>query len=82
MIAERIAALPGIWLDLGTVQSNIVIWEMADGAPDAAAVVARAKAAGVLISGLAPRTVRAVTHRDVSGEQCRLAAEFIAGAVG
>jgi threonine aldolase len=78
VIAERIATLPGIRLDLATVQSNIVIWEMAPGAPDAATVVAKAKAQGVLISALAARTVRAVTHMDVSSEQCRRAAEVLA----
>ena len=80
-IAQRIAALPGIRLDLATVQSNIVIWEMAEGAPDAATFVAQAKAAGVLISALGARTVRAVTHRDVSTEECRQAAEAIAEAL-
>jgi threonine aldolase len=78
LFAERIAALPGLRLDLATVQSNIVIWEMAPGAPDAAAVVAGAKAAGVLISALGARTVRAVTHMDVSREQCLEAAEVLA----
>jgi threonine aldolase len=81
IIAERIAGLSGLRLDLGSVQSNIVIWEMAEGAPDAAATVAKAKAAGVLISALGPRTVRAVTHLDVSRDQCRLAAELIAEAI-
>jgi threonine aldolase len=77
-IAERIAERPGIRLDLATVQSNIVIWEIAADAPDAATIVARAKTAGVLISALGARTVRAVTHLDVSAEQCRQAAEVLA----
>jgi threonine aldolase len=81
-IAERIAGLPGIRLDRAAVQSNIVIWDMADSAPDAAAIVAKAKAAGVLISALGARTVRAVTHLDVSREQCRQAAEVIAEMIG
>ena len=79
VIAERIAGLPGIRLDLATVQSNIVIWEMADGAPDAPTLVARAKAANVLISALGARVVRAVTHMDVSAEQCEHAAAALAG---
>ena len=81
LIAEHIAGFSSIRLDLRTVQSNIVIWEMADGAPDAAAVVAKAKAAGVLISALGARTVRAVTHMDVSREQCRQAAGIIGDVV-
>jgi threonine aldolase len=82
LIAERIAQLPGIHLDLSAVQTNIVIWEMAPGAPEAATIVANAKAAGVLISALGARTVRAVTHMDVSAEQCRRAAEVLAEIVG
>jgi threonine aldolase len=78
LFAERIAALPGMRLDLATVQTNIVIWEMAAEAPDAAALVTAAKAAGVLISALGARTVRAVTHMDVTVDQCREAAESFA----
>ena len=78
LLAERIAALPGIRLDLATVQSNIVIWEMAPDAPDAATIVGNARAAGVLISALGARTVRAVTHMDVSREQCQRAGEALA----
>ena len=42
LIAERVAQLPGIRLDLSSVQTNIVIWEMASGAPDAPTIVAKA----------------------------------------
>jgi threonine aldolase len=82
LLAERIAALPGIRLDLATVQSNIVIWEMASDAPDAATIVSKAKANGVLLSALGARTVRAVTHMDVDAEQCRRAAEMLVDVIG
>jgi threonine aldolase len=78
MLAERLAGLPGIVLDLATVQSNIVIFHMAEGAPDAAAIVSRAVEVGVLVSAFAARTVRAVTHLDVSHRQCRDAADRLA----
>lgn len=78
LIAQRIAQLPGLRLDLSTVQTNIVIWEMASDAPDAATIVARAKAEGVLISALGARTVRAVTHMDVDAAQCRRAGDVLA----
>ena len=80
-IAERLAGLPGIVLDLATVQTNIVIFRLAPAMPDAAAIVARAKAAGVLVSAFANRTVRAVTHLDVSADECRRAGDILAGAV-
>lgn len=78
LLAERLAGLRGVDLDLATVQSNIVIFRMAEGAPDAAAIVARAQEAGVLVSAFGPRTVRAVTHLDVGREQCRHAADRLA----
>lgn len=81
LLAERLAGLRGVELDLATVQSNIVIFRMGEGAPDAAAIVVRGQAAGVLVSAFAARTVRAVTHLDVSREQCRRAADLLAGVI-
>ncbi len=78
LLAERLAGLPGVELDLATVQSNIVIFHMGADAPDATTIVARAAEAGVLVSAFAARTVRVVTHLDVTGEQCRRAADLLA----
>ena len=78
LLAEGLAGLRGVSLDLATVQTNIVIFRMAEGAPDAATIVARAQEMGVLVSAFASRTVRAVTHLDVSREQCRRAATLLA----
>jgi threonine aldolase len=81
LIAERIAGLPGVQLDLTTVQSNIVIFHMAAGAPDAATIVARAKDEGILVSAFAARTVRAVTHLDVTRADCERAADCLAAVI-
>jgi threonine aldolase len=78
LLAERLAGLRGVELDLATVQSNIVIFHMARDMPDAAAIVGRAQEVGVLVSAFAARTVRAVTHLDVSREQSRRAADLLA----
>jgi threonine aldolase len=81
LIAERLAGLPGVLLDLATVQTNIVIFRLGEGSPDAAAIAARAKAEGVLVSALGPRTVRTVTHLDVSREDCERAADRLAAII-
>jgi threonine aldolase len=81
LIAERLAPLPAVDLDLATVQTNIVIFHMRPGAPGAAEIVKRAQAAGVLVSAFAARTIRAVTHLDVTAEQCRHAAERLAAII-
>jgi threonine aldolase len=78
LLAERLAGIRGVSLDLKTVQSNIVIFRMEEGAPDAAAIVTRAQERGVLVSAFGPRTVRAVTHLNVDREQCRQAADLLA----
>jgi threonine aldolase len=82
LLAERLAGLRGVRLDLATVQSNIVIFRMEEGAPDAATIVARAEEVGVRVSAFGERTVRAVTHLDVSREQCRRAADLLAAVIG
>jgi threonine aldolase len=78
LLAERLAGSRGVSLDLKTVQSNIVIFHMEEADPNAATVVARAQEMGVLVSAFGARTVRAVTHLDVSREQCRQAADLLA----
>jgi threonine aldolase len=77
LVAERLAESRRIAIDLATAQTNILVFSVADGAPDAAAVVARAKERGLLIFAFGPRTLRAVTHLDVTREQCRRAAEIL-----
>jgi threonine aldolase len=75
LIAERLDANGHFIVDMNTVQTNILIFSLAEGAPDAATVVTRAKERGVLVFAFGPRTIRAVTHLDVSREQCERAAE-------
>ncbi len=77
LIGTRLAQSARILLDLTTVQTNILVFRLATGAPDAATVVARARERGVLIFAFGPRTVRAVTHLDVTTEQCERAADIL-----
>ena len=73
-----------VQLDLATVQTNIVVFRLPEAlAIDAATLVPRARERGVLVNAFGPRTVRAVTHLDVSRAQCERAAavliELLAG---
>jgi threonine aldolase len=81
-LARRLAVSPRIELDLATVQTNIVVFRVAEGAPDAAAMVARARERGVLLFAFGPRTLRAVTHLDVAREECERAATVLAELAG
>jgi threonine aldolase len=78
LIATRLAELRRVRLDLKTVQTNIVIFLMAEDAPDAASIAARAKEAGVLVSVFGQRKLRAVTHLDVDENAGGRAADILA----
>lgn len=73
-LAEALAGCPAVRLDLATVQTNIVVFHLAPEGPDAATLVARSRDAGVLLNAFGARTVRAVTHLDVTREQVDRAA--------
>jgi threonine aldolase len=81
LIAGRICDLPGVKLDLKTVQTNIIILNLDNDAPDAPEIAARAKDNGVLVSVFGPKKLRAVTHLDVSRSDCNRAAEALARAL-
>ncbi|MFT3841568.1 MAG: GntG family PLP-dependent aldolase [Myxococcaceae bacterium] len=77
-IAQRLAKSPRLKIDLSTVQTNIVVFDVADGGPDSAAVVAEAKRRGLLLNPVGPRKLRVVTHLDVSADACAQAADMLA----
>jgi len=77
LLAERLARSPRIAIDPATVQTNILVFRLAADAPDATTLVAKARERGVLINAFGPRTVRAVTHLDVSRDQCLHAADVL-----
>jgi threonine aldolase len=73
LLADGLAALPGVTLDPGEVETNIVIF----GVPDAPALVQRL-ADQVELQVVDPRRVRAVTHLDISREDIERALEAFA----
>ena len=79
VLAEELLRGDDVELDLGTVQTNIVVFGLVErkGVPDAATFVERCRERGVLLNPLGPRTVRAVTHLDVTAEDCRAAAKVM-----
>jgi threonine aldolase len=76
--AERLAGGAPVQLDLNTVQTNIVVFHLPAALPfDAQKLTARAREQGVLVNAFGARTVRAVTHLDVDGDQCKRAADVL-----
>jgi len=80
-IAERLVQSQHVRL-AATVQANIAVFSLSPDAPDAATVVARARARGVLIFPSGVRTIRPVTHLDASREQCDRAAQIPVEVIG
>ena len=78
-IARAVAQAPGVSLDMSTVETNIVRFDVPG--LDANAVVEEAKRLGVLVSAFGPSTVRVVLHLDVSAAQAATAGERLAESV-
>ena len=78
-LAEELLRGDDVQLDLATVQTNIVLFGLVDrrGVPDAPTFVERCRERGVLLNAFGPRAVRAVTHLDVSADDCRAAAKVM-----
>jgi len=76
--AEAVRAGAAVELDLATVQTNIVVFNLPASLPiDAPTLSARARERGVLVNAMGARTVRAVTHLDVTRAQCDEAARVL-----
>jgi len=73
-LAEGVSRLPRVRLDLGTVQTNIVIFRV-DKDGGAAELVTGCLARKVKIHQTGPGTIRCVTHKDVDADDVERALE-------
>lgn len=73
--ADAVAERAPSAVDPGSVETNVALLE----APDAREIAAECERRGVRLSVLGPHTLRAVTHLDVSGTQCRDAGAIVGG---
>jgi threonine aldolase len=85
-LAEGIARLPGLRVDLASVQTNIVIFHLdraaghldraashSDSAEGVEAIVQGCAARKVKVHAMGPTSIRCVTHKDVDSEDIRRA---------
>ena len=82
IIAEAVTDTPGLRLDPGVVETNLVWFEVDRELGTAKEVSAHLREKGVLVSSTGPQVLRACTHLDVSKAQCLQAAELIRKHVG
>lgn len=73
LLAAGLADIPGVAIDPESVQTNIVIFDIAATGVDTGEFSKRLKARGVLANGINPRQMRLVTHYDVTREDCKAA---------
>ena len=76
LLAEALSNIDGVEINPDTIETNIVIFRLAD-VLTPAELVQRLKARGVLASQVGPQLMRLVTHRDVSRGHAIRAAEIL-----
>jgi threonine aldolase len=82
VLAEAVASTPGLSLETEPVETNLVWFVVDPSLGTAAALAARLREAGVLVSALGPQTLRACTHLDVGLAEVESAARTIAALGG
>jgi threonine aldolase len=78
LLAERLADVPGVKVDLAATQTNIVVIDVEGTGRDPAEIVAAAEHRGVRIVWFGRTVVRATTHLDVTRDDVVRAAEILA----
>ena len=77
-LAEGLAVIPGLQIDLAFVQTNILICDVSGTGMTSFELAQKLARCGVLANGVSPSLIRFVTHLDVSREQCARALEIVA----
>lgn len=81
-LAEALANIPGVGIEPGSVETNIVYFDVPPSAGTAQQICERLGEAGVLMLAESRNRIRAVTHLDVSMEQIEQAIPIIARILG
>jgi threonine aldolase len=82
VLAKGLAQIQGVNIDPERVQTNILVFDIADTGQSTAEFTAKLKQRGVLASGISAREMRMVTHKDVSRDDCEVALRAIREALG
>jgi threonine aldolase len=79
-LAEKLAEVEGLAVDLARVQTNMVFVRMTRAGADAHVFAGKLKERGVLVNAISADTLRLVTHRDVARDEIPDAIDRIAAA--
>lgn len=69
-LAEAISEIDGIYVDLDSVQTNIVIMDIAQSGQQVSEVLGAFRQKGLLAVAFGPTKIRCVTHLDVTHDDC------------
>ena len=80
-LAEGLAGIAGVQVDPARVATNIVVFDVSHTGKAPAAISVLMKRHGVLMNAINERQVRAVTHYDVTRDDCAQALAAMAEVV-
>ena len=80
-LAARLAECEHVDVNPAEVRTNILMMHLRERAPDAATVIDELGRRGVLAFAFGPRTIRLVTHMDVTAAQCATAGDVLVDVV-
>lgn len=80
-LAACLAAIPGISIDPAAVETNIIVFDVSETGLKPSEISTRLKAEGVLLNAINDRQMRAVTHYDVTREDCDKALAILRGII-
>jgi threonine aldolase len=81
-LALGVAELPGITIDLSSVETNIVIFDVSGTGKSSPDICARLKEGNVLAIGISNTQIRMVTHLDVTSSDIVTTVGVLAGVLG
>lgn len=76
-LAQELSRLHGVRIDPGRVQTNIVIFDVAETGIPSAELSKAFRSRGLLMNGVTPSTMRAVAHYEVTRADCERAIEIM-----
>ena len=77
LLAEGVGKIPGIRIDLSTVQTNIVIFDVSGTGQSSTEITGALKTQGVLAGTVNSQLIRFVTHLNVSRADCERALQIL-----
>jgi threonine aldolase len=76
-LAEGLADIPELEIDLANVETNIVLFNVKDGSLSSKELVGKLKEQGVWVLPFGPKMIRAVTHSGITREDIERALKLV-----